>query len=1232
MSLEAVSILHFEAASHFRLHDERIVAWKYTDGTNFGETTCVDMSEERNLYRDIVAVLFLLTAIFLAVSLVTYHPADPVPDSSITSVFYQHDPVVLPTSPTPANALGLTGATYSSFFLSFFGCAAYYIVITLIGISIWMFRDPYIGSPVIRTAGWFCSLIGVSTIISLVAPGVTQGPVIGGGGYLGMMGSTLLSSYVAIPGSIIFAACFTTAGLLAFSDYSLFNAIKWVVLSLAGGIIAAKVAAPSVKLGGLKDKLNRKKDRQIPEFEDDESDSYEDEYEEDEHHDDEFDETEEESDQALKIRIGGSEKVVRKEQPRLNIAKPDREDEDELDEEFTQDPEELYSEEMDADPIQQEIEFEGEDDTDDEYEVESDTHYEYEEDDEEDFAEVEDEPAELSVSVPNSPTQTSSAVQTTAQEEVRSKLDEAALVEHEIDYQLPSADLLQSGSGVSYDQQEKEVRDKAILLENALQQFGVEVKVVAIETGPVIAQYELELEPGLRLSKLTNLADDIAIALRVPSVRIVAPIPGKNSVGIEIPNENRQFVRLRDVMEEAPADKLSKQKIPLFLGKDVSGNPLVADLARLPHLLIAGRTGTGKSVCLNSIICSILMTRRPDEVKMLMIDPKMVELSGYGRLPHLMHPVVTDMRKAEAILAWAVDKMEERYQLLARAGVRHLTSYNQLGEDELMDRMKIEDEVEWANTPKNLPFIVIVADEMADLMMTAGKEVEQHIIRLAQKSRAVGIHLILATQKPTVDVITGLIKSNLPARIAFQVASKTDSRVVLDENGAEKLLGNGDMLFLGEGTSISMRGQGTFLSDEEIDSITETVSTNEQEFISELINLSTDDDEEEETVAYQKRDDLYEKAVDIIVREGRGSLSLLQRSLEIGYGRAARLIDHMSEDGIVGNYNGSKAREVLISVEQWEKMKGKNSGNETPPEPDDDPTPDPTPDPPPKRKPKTKREKLLSQSPSSVPSTNETVSMQSSLIEEVPASEEDVIIEDEYEDDEYEVEYEVEDESELNTDDDIETEEDIESSEEGGEEWDEDEVAASDDQEEFEDDSDDEIEYESSDDVAVTETNFENEYDDYEESDEEVSEDSEDEDEYEYEYEYVDDVDEIDGEYEVVAEDEWEEDDDPDDDPTGDDDEDDEYDHEENESEAHIAKFDNGENEDRSAVAHSIDPNTANDTNDLDELDDESEEDVEPMILKFELPEPEKNLEHESDDEFDLAEDLQQTFKPASGE
>ncbi|ASV75933.1 Cell division protein FtsK [Thermogutta terrifontis] len=495
-----------------------------------------------------------------------------------------------------------------------------------------------------------------------------------------------------------------------------------------------------------------------------------------------------------------------------------------------------------------------------------------------------------------------------------------------VQYKLPSIDLLLEPEPFRFEEQEKEVRAKAQILEKTFADFGYHVRVVEIQTGPVIAQFEVELEAGLRLSKITALADDLAIALRVPSVRIVAPIPGKNTVGIEVPNNERQIVRLREVIEESHG-KYQAMRIPIFLGKDVAGHPMVVDLATMPHLLIAGRTGTGKSVCLNSIILSILMTKTPDEVRLLLIDPKMVELSPYKRVPHLMHPVVTDMRKAEAILAWAVEKMEERYALLARAGVRHLSVYNQLGEEELMRRMRPESEEERAQIPTHMPYIVIIADEMADLMMTAAKEVETHIIRLAQKSRAVGIHLVLATQKPTVDVITGLIKSNLPARICFEVASRVDSRVVLDEMGAEKLLGNGDMLFLRPGTSTLIRGQGTYVSDDEINRVIDAVAVHEPEYVQELVQLKPSLPEQGQKGAPTARDELYEAAVDIIIREGRGSVSLLQRALGIGYGRAARLIDYMEEDGIVGPYNGSQAREVLMTLEQWEAIRQQRSGS-----------------------------------------------------------------------------------------------------------------------------------------------------------------------------------------------------------------------------------------------------------------------------------------------------------------
>lgn len=490
------------------------------------------------------------------------------------------------------------------------------------------------------------------------------------------------------------------------------------------------------------------------------------------------------------------------------------------------------------------------------------------------------------------------------------------------EHPLPDPDILEVAQEFPYELLAKKAQLAAETLEKTFKEFGLNIRVVEIDTGPVITQFELELEAGLRLSKVSALADDLAIALRVPSVRVVAPIPGKNTVGVEVPNDTQVMVRLRELIETCGSEANNK-RIPIFLGKDVSGRPLTVDLAKMPHLLIAGRTGTGKSVCLNTLILSMLMTRTPEQVKMLMIDPKMVELSPYTRIPHLMHPVITDMKKAEAVLGWAVDKMEERYDLLARCGVRHLDNYNKLGKEEIINRLDIDpDSPEADQVPESMPYIVIIADEMADMIMTSGKDVEAHIVRLAQKSRAVGIHLVLATQKPTVDVITGLIKSNLPARIAFQVASRVDSRVVLDEMGADKLLGNGDMLYLAPGTSNLTRAQGTYVSDDEMNAIIDFYSDQPPQYSRELQQLKTSDQKSDARGidALRERDDMYEQAIEVVIREGRGSVSLLQRALGIGYGRAARLVDFMAEDGIVGAYNGAQAREVLYTMEQWHSM------------------------------------------------------------------------------------------------------------------------------------------------------------------------------------------------------------------------------------------------------------------------------------------------------------------------
>ncbi len=498
-------------------------------------------------------------------------------------------------------------------------------------------------------------------------------------------------------------------------------------------------------------------------------------------------------------------------------------------------------------------------------------------------------------------------------------------------FQLPPLELLEPPAEFPVQEHEAKIHARAMLLERTLLDFGYQVRVVQIDTGPVITQFEIELEAGLRVSRIISLADDLAIALAVPSVRVVAPIPGRTTVGIEVPNDHRHMVRLIDVMTGV-GGRFQECRVPLFLGKDAKGVPLVFDLADMPHLLMAGRTGTGKSVCINAMILSILMTRRPDEVKMILIDPKKVELTLYKRIPHLMHPVVLDMKKAESLLAWACEKMDERYEFLRRAEVRNIQDYNRLGAEEIYARLAPEDDLERQRIPTHMPYIVIVIDELADMLMTAenSKELEQHIVRLAQLARAVGMHLILATQRPTVDVVTGLIKANLPARIAFQVTNRGDSRVVLDEMGAERLLGNGDMLFLIPGTSQIIRAQGTYVSENEVKGLCKYLERYPVEFSRELLQLQVSGGPggKDRGAALKQRDELYEPAIEIVVREGRGSCSLLQRALGIGYGRAARLIDFMAEDGIVGEFKKGEPREVLYTWEEWEALKNGGTAND----------------------------------------------------------------------------------------------------------------------------------------------------------------------------------------------------------------------------------------------------------------------------------------------------------------
>jgi S-DNA-T family DNA segregation ATPase FtsK/SpoIIIE len=485
------------------------------------------------------------------------------------------------------------------------------------------------------------------------------------------------------------------------------------------------------------------------------------------------------------------------------------------------------------------------------------------------------------------------------------------------DYTLPPLELLSEPEHSFASVQEKIIKAKATALEKLLMEFNVNAHVVAADTGPVITMFELELAAGVKVSQISNLSNDMARALGVGAVRVVAPLPGKHTIGIEVPNSEKEKVRIKDLMQLA-GDKPQGMEIPLFLGKDSSGEALVSDLTTMPHLLIAGTTGSGKSVCINSIIAGILLTKRPDEVKLILIDPKMVEMTAFNTIPHLMSPIVTETQRAVQILEWATEKMDERYALFAEARVKNIAEYNRLSAEEIIERFGPDSTEEEAKIPKKLPYIVIVIDELADLMMTAPKEIEAYIVRLAQKSRAIGIHIVLATQRPQATVVTGLIKSNMPTRIGFRVAARLDSRIVLDQNGAEALLGQGDMLFLKPGTSDLVRAQGTFVDEMEVQRIVKYLKEiAEPQFHPELTELNRIDTSE------MVRDELFDNAVRIILESQRGSVSLLQRKLSVGYARASRIIEMMAGAGILGEYKGSQAREVLMTLKEYEKLREK---------------------------------------------------------------------------------------------------------------------------------------------------------------------------------------------------------------------------------------------------------------------------------------------------------------------
>ncbi len=484
-------------------------------------------------------------------------------------------------------------------------------------------------------------------------------------------------------------------------------------------------------------------------------------------------------------------------------------------------------------------------------------------------------------------------------------------------FELPHLNLLDSHARDIANFDETELQHLAKTLEEKLQDFGVKGEVVAIRPGPVITTFEYLPAAGIKVSKIAGLQDDIAMALKALRVRIIAPIPGKGVVGIEIPNENRQTVWIRDMLASS-AFREDGGALPMALGKTVDGKPRVADLAKMPHLLVGGTTGSGKSVGVNAMLLSLLYTRTPEELRLILVDPKMLEFEMYRDIPHLLHPVVTDPKLASAALKWACVEMDNRYRTLSQWKVRSIANYNAKLEKEMEDwtpaKARQYAPPDWPENevpppPKRMPYLVIVIDELADLMMVAAKDVEESIIRIAQKARAAGIHLIVATQRPSVNVITGLIKANMPSRIAFQVRTKIDGRTILDQNGAEALLGKGDMLFLPPGVSALERVHGPFVSDDEVNGVTDFTRAQAQPVYEAAISAN---DGSSKSISEDEYDELYDEAVAYIVSQGKASSSMIQRQFKIGYNRAARMIEVMEQEEVVGPADGSRPRQVLV--------------------------------------------------------------------------------------------------------------------------------------------------------------------------------------------------------------------------------------------------------------------------------------------------------------------------------
>ncbi|MEL6497017.1 MAG: DNA translocase FtsK 4TM domain-containing protein [Planctomycetota bacterium] len=828
---------------------------------------------------------------------------------------------VWPTNDPAANWCGPAGAAVAHWSYRLFGWAVWAGMLGALALLAIRYAGHRLEHPIVRCVGLVFAMSGLAGLQAHAVPG--SGPMAGIPG--GTVGLTLATEIGARFGGLgtTFALALTTAiGLIVCFDKWLVVAPLWV--SARTGVIRERSGLVGKAAAWVLDSVRAKADQlRQPRVRLDDLDADPDE---------EFTEAKRKKRAAERKRREKSKRI--KETAGGLGATEDLEDDD------VYDADDAAAAEYDEDGYEYEDEEgeyeEGEYDEEEEYEdedaevVADDDEYEDEEEDDETpgapqvFSEdsIRDKVAKL-------PLRFAGANKSTATEEDLRDLQNVAELEG---YRYPSIELLEDPDESFSETLEELVREQAEALESALQQYKIDGEVVGIESGPVITLYDVKLAPGTKVSKLTSIQSDLARSLKAVNIRIVANQAGRDTVGVEVPNPTKEKVRLKELMSSR--ERFQKMKLPMFLGKDASGEPLIEDLTKMPHMLIAGTTGSGKSVCMNTIIMSFLYTKKPNELKMVLVDPKMVEMSQFKDIPHLMCPVVTEMGKAAAILEWAVKKMDERYELLVEAGCRDITGYNDLDFDELCERMGVQSDDEKARIPQRLPYMVFIIDELADLMMT-NKEVEGSIIRIAQKARAVGIHLILATQRPQANVVTGLIKGNMPCRVAFKVASGLDSRIVLDQKGGELLLGQGDMLYLSPRSHKLHRAQGTLVDDMEIRKVVKFMrEVAGPTYERQLVQLRSGDSDEERIIesennssaslAAAQEDPMFDRAVEIVLETKRGSVSLLQRRLAIGYTRASRLIDLMGIAGIIGEHKGSVAREVAISIEEWEAMKAYN--------------------------------------------------------------------------------------------------------------------------------------------------------------------------------------------------------------------------------------------------------------------------------------------------------------------